>query len=96
MAASACTHSASGHSTTTTSTAATPTTAAAVGHPCNVALQATDIGVTPTAITIDIMADVGSPLAPGLFQGAVNAINAFASDVNARGGLACRKLIVRM
>jgi len=96
MAAAACSRSASSHATTTTATAAAPTTAAAAAHSCNVALQATDVGVTPTAITIDIMADVGSPLAPGIFQGAVDAINAFASDVNAHGGLACRKLKVRM
>ena len=97
MAASACSHGPSSHASATTSTAAAaPTTTAATGPPCNVALQATDVGVTPTSITIDVMADVGSPLAPGLFQGAVDAINAFASAINAHGGVACRKLNVRM
>jgi len=41
------------------------------------------------------MADVGSPLAPGLFQGNIDAIKAFANYVNANGGIACRKLVVR-
>ena len=65
------------------------------GTSCNTTLQATDIGVTPTEITIEVMADVGSPLAPGLFQGNIDAIKAFADSVNANGGLACRKLLVR-
>ena len=58
-------------------------------------LTATDIGITPTTITIEVMADVGSPLAPGLFQGNLDAINGFAKYVNANGGIACRKLVVR-
>jgi len=41
------------------------------------------------------MADVGSPLAPGLFQGNLDALNGFAKYVNANGGIACRKLVVR-
>ena len=57
-------------------------------------LQATDVGITPTTITIEVMADVGSPLAPGLFQGNIDAINGFAKYINAHGGLACRQLVV--
>ncbi len=41
------------------------------------------------------MADVGSPLAPGLFQGNFDAMNGFAKYVNAHGGIACRQLVVR-
>jgi hypothetical protein len=41
------------------------------------------------------MADVGSPLAPGLFKGSFDAMNAFARYVNARGGIGCRSLVVR-
>jgi len=41
------------------------------------------------------MADTGSPLAPGLFQGNVDAVKAFADYVNKSGGIACRKLVVR-
>jgi hypothetical protein len=57
-------------------------------------LEATDIGVTESEITVTVMADVGSPLAPGLFQGNVDAMNAFADYVNANGGIACRDLVV--
>ena len=59
------------------------------------ALQATDVGITPTDIAVEVMADVGSPLAPGLFQGNIDAITAFAAWVNAHGGIACRQLKVR-
>ena len=41
------------------------------------------------------MADVGSPLAPGLFQANLDAVKAFADAVNEQGGLACRKLVVK-
>jgi len=60
-----------------------------------VTLQSTDIGITPTDITVEVMADVGSPLAPGLFQGNIDAIKAFAGYINALGGIACRQLKVR-
>jgi hypothetical protein len=58
-------------------------------------LRATDVGVTANTITIEVMADVGSPLAPGLFQGNVDAIRAYARYLNDNGGLACRKVAVR-
>src|SRR4051794_2702240 len=58
------------------------------------ALQASDVGVTATDITIEVMADVGSPLAPGLFQGNVDAVNAFAKYWNAHGGIGCRQVKV--
>jgi len=95
LLAAACSRSGSTHPSATTATAVPATTAAAAANPCTVPLQATDVGVTPTDITIEIMADVGSPVAPGVFQGAVDAINAFAARVNAHGGLACRQLKVR-
>ena len=41
------------------------------------------------------MADVGSPLAPGLFQGNFDAMNAYATYINAHGGIGCRKLVVK-
>jgi hypothetical protein len=59
-------------------------------------LRATDVGLTADAVTIEVMADIGSPLAPGLFQGNVDAVKAYASYVNRRGGIACRKLVVRV
>jgi ABC-type branched-subunit amino acid transport system substrate-binding protein len=53
------------------------------------------VGITPTDITVEVMADVGSPLAPGLFQGNFDAMNAYANYVNAHGGIGCRKLVVK-
>jgi ABC-type branched-subunit amino acid transport system substrate-binding protein len=78
----------------TTEVPAPPTTTA--GPSCDgVTLEATEVGVTADTITIEVMADVGSPLAPGLFQANIDAVEAFADRVNARGGIACRQLEVR-
>lgn len=57
-------------------------------------LEATDIGVSADTITVEVMADTGSALAPGLFQGNVDAMNAYAKYVNANGGIGCRQLKV--
>jgi ABC-type branched-subunit amino acid transport system substrate-binding protein len=57
--------------------------------------EATEVGVTADSITVEVMADVGSPLAPGLFQGNLDALNAYAKYINANGGIACRQLIVK-
>ena len=53
-----------------------------------------EIGVTGDTIRIAVIADVDNPARPGLFQGSVNGINAFAKFVNANGGLAGRKVQV--
>jgi Periplasmic binding protein len=58
-------------------------------------LQASEVGVSPTAITVTVMADIGSPLSPGLFQGSIDGVNAWANYVNANGGLACRQVVVK-
>ena len=59
------------------------------------ALTATDVGVSPTEIRIGIIADTGSSLAPGLFQGSVDAVQAWAKYMNEKeGGLAGRKIVV--
>ena len=77
-----------------TTTGETATTAAA--DKCGTeALTASDIGVDDKNITVEVMADVGSPLAPGLFQGSIDGIQAWAKYVNANGGLACRQVKVR-
>jgi ABC-type branched-subunit amino acid transport system substrate-binding protein len=63
--------------------------------PCEGAtLEATDTGVTEETITVLVMADVGSELAPGLFQGSIDGVLAWAEKVNAEGGLACRQVEV--
>jgi ABC-type branched-subunit amino acid transport system substrate-binding protein len=53
-----------------------------------------DVGITPTEIKIAVVADVDTPLAPGLFQGVVDGFNGFAKYINAQGGLAGRKVVV--
>jgi ABC-type branched-subunit amino acid transport system substrate-binding protein len=76
-------------------TAGGPTTTAAPDACAGETLEATDIGVTADEITVTVMADVGSPLAPGLFQGNVDALNAYAKYINANGGIGCRDLVVK-
>ncbi len=58
-------------------------------------LTATDVGITPTEIRIGVIADTGSPIAPGLFQGAVDGVQAWADYMNAKEkGLAGRKIVI--
>jgi ABC-type branched-subunit amino acid transport system substrate-binding protein len=59
------------------------------------ALTASEVGISPTTITVTVMADVGSPLSPGLFQGSMDGVTAWAKSVNATGGLACRQVVVK-
>ena len=71
----------------------TTTMATTMMDPCEGAeLESTEIGVTEDTITVLVMADVGSPLAPGLFQGSIDGTKAWADYVNANGGLACRQI----
>ena len=70
--------------TTTTSDVCSTTTA-----------TATEVGVSPTTITVSVIAETGSSLRPGLFQGSVDAVNAWAEYINANGGLACRQIVVK-
>ena len=70
------------------------TTADANAKCKNVTLESTDIGITADTITVQVMADVGSPLAPGLFQGNIDAVQAWAKYVNDNGGIACRQVKV--
>ena len=51
--------------------------------------------MSPTRITVSVIADTGSPLRPGLFQGSVDGVKAWASYINANGGLACRQVVVK-
>jgi ABC-type branched-subunit amino acid transport system substrate-binding protein len=55
---------------------------------------ATEIGVTPKEIRIAVLADVDTPVAPGLFKGSPDAVQGFAKYINRTGGLAGRKLVV--
>jgi ABC-type branched-subunit amino acid transport system substrate-binding protein len=56
--------------------------------------KATEIGVTASTIRIAVIADVNTPLAPGLFKGSADAVQAFAGYINKKGGIAGRKLQV--
>ncbi|HEX4490057.1 MAG TPA: ABC transporter substrate-binding protein [Acidimicrobiia bacterium] len=58
-------------------------------------LTSSEVGVSPSTITVTVMADVGSQLSPGLFQGSMDGVNAWAKYVNANGGLACRQVVVK-
>lgn len=58
--------------------------------------RATEVGVSASTITVEVMADVGSSLAPGLFQGNHDALAAYAKYINAHGGIACRKLVAKL
>jgi Periplasmic binding protein len=83
---------AGGQTTDPPATDAPPTTDA---DPCaGVTLEASDTGISADTITVVVMADVGSELAPGLFQGSIDGTKAWASAVNAAGGLACRQIEV--
>ncbi len=56
--------------------------------------KASDVGVTAQEIRIGVIADVENPLSPGLFKGAVDAVEGFADYVNDHGGLAGRTMVV--
>jgi ABC-type branched-subunit amino acid transport system substrate-binding protein len=68
--------------TSAPSTASTSAAAAPTGT-----VPASDVGITATTIKVGIIADVNNPLVPGLFKNSVAAVKAWASEVNAAGGL---------
>ena len=53
-----------------------------------------EIGVTADTIRIAVIADVDNPARPGLFQGTVNGVQAFAKYINSHGKLAGRNVQV--
>ncbi|MEX2254456.1 MAG: ABC transporter substrate-binding protein [Acidimicrobiia bacterium] len=55
---------------------------------------ASEIGITDEEIRIAVVADIDTPLAPGIFQGSVDGVKGWAKYVNANGGLAGRKVVV--
>jgi ABC-type branched-subunit amino acid transport system substrate-binding protein len=58
-------------------------------------LTASEVGISPKTITVTVIADIGSPLSPGLFQGSIDGVKAWAAYANANGGLACRQVVVK-
>ena len=59
------------------------------------ALQAGEVGVTADTITVAVVADTGAAIRPGLFQGSVDGVKAWADYQNAKGGVGCRKIVVK-
>jgi ABC-type branched-subunit amino acid transport system substrate-binding protein len=98
MIASACSSSSSNSTTTapTTSSAATSATSATTGSSASSTgvAKANDVGITATTIRIGVIADVDTAVNPGLFQKNVNMVKAWATQVNAQGGLAGRQVVV--
>lgn len=88
---SSSTGSAAGTTASSSATAAAGSTAAS---PAGSAGPGTDTGLTATTIKIGMIADVNTSVSPGLFQKSVNAVKAWASTVNASGGLAGRQVTV--
>jgi ABC-type branched-subunit amino acid transport system substrate-binding protein len=91
LAVAACSSSSSNGNS---SLGGTTTTAKAQDVCAGKTLTASEVGISPTTITVTVVADVGNPLSPGLFQGSIDGIKAWAADVNANGGLACRQVKV--
>ncbi len=76
----------------------TPQSATGITRPAaceNATLTSPEVGVTPDTITVTVMADVGSSIKPALFLGSINAVKAWGDYMNANGGLACRKVVVK-
>ncbi len=53
-----------------------------------------EVGVTADEIRIAVVADVDTPLAPGIFQGSVDGVKGWAKYMNSKGGLAGRKVVI--
>ncbi|HZP29589.1 MAG TPA: ABC transporter substrate-binding protein [Acidimicrobiia bacterium] len=60
----------------------------------NEAPKATEVGVSANQIRIAVIADVNTPLAPGLFKGSADAVQAFGKYINKKGGIAKRQVQV--
>jgi hypothetical protein len=54
-----------------------------------------EVGVSDKEITVTVLADVDNPIKPALFEGSWNGVKAWAASMNANGGLACRKVVVK-
>jgi ABC-type branched-subunit amino acid transport system substrate-binding protein len=65
-----------------------------VGAGAQATPKADDVGITPKEIRLAVIADVDTPVQPGLFQKSVDAMNAWAKVVNKAGGLAGRKVVI--
>jgi hypothetical protein len=55
---------------------------------------AADVGISDTEIRLAVIADVDTPVVPGLFRAAVDTMRAWAKVVNKQGGVADRKVVI--
>ena len=94
LLAAGCSSSSSSSSSSAPAAAATSGSASQAASPAGSAAAGTDVGLTASTIRVAMVADVNNALVPGLFQKSVNAVKQWASDVNANGGLAGRKVVV--
>ncbi|TVZ02354.1 hypothetical protein EAS64_26465 [Trebonia kvetii] len=86
--------SASPAASASTGTSASTSPSASQSASTAATVPASDVGITATTIKVGIIADVNNPLVPGLFKDSVNAVKAWASEVNANGGLDGRQVQV--
>ncbi|HEV7524580.1 MAG TPA: ABC transporter substrate-binding protein [Acidimicrobiia bacterium] len=70
-------------------------TTAAPNANCKVPLTASEVGVSPTTITVTVIADVNNSIRPGLFKGSWDGMKAWGDYINSQGGLACRRVVVK-
>ncbi len=91
LLAAACSSAGSGSPSASGSATGTGTPGASI---TGKAAPASEVGITATTIRVAMIADVNNSLEPGLFQKSVNAVKAWATIVNASGGLAGRKVVV--
>ena len=86
----------SGGSTNSAGGLGSTTTAAAANAACtSKPLRSPEVGVTDRTITVTVIADVQNAFRPGLFKGSWDGVKAWAEYVNAKGGLACRRVVVK-
>jgi hypothetical protein len=62
---------------------------------CSRPRRSTEFGVSPTTITVTVLADVQNAFRPGLFKGSWTGVKAWGDYINSRGGLACRRVVVK-
>jgi len=74
---------------------ASGTSPAGAGDAPTEELRASDVGITPTEIVVGHVTQLSGPV-PGLFEGSVRGINAYAAYINSKGGIAGRKLRVEV
>src|SRR6185295_8224414 len=58
-------------------------------------LKSTEVGVSASTITVTVVADVNNPIRPGVFKGSWDGVKAWGDYMNSKGGLACRRVVVK-